>query len=150
MAVGGTEKYIVLYEIVNGNTVTRGEELGPHTETINSLCFFGESMLVCALKNGQVAIWNHYKSNMIKKIENVSPIRSIIQFQKKYICFTSEDGKVRIINMDEGKELRVFRYSEFPTAIDTNSDESLLYVGTNMGNIIKWNLNVVQPPRKRI
>jgi hypothetical protein len=52
--------------------------------------------------------------------------------------------------MDEGKELRVFRYSEFPTAIDTNSDESLLYVGTNMGNIIKWNLNVVQPPRKRI
>lgn len=57
-------------------------------------------MLVCALKNGQVAIWNHYKSNMIKKIENVSPIRSIIQFQKKYICFTSEDGKVRIINMD--------------------------------------------------
>jgi len=124
--------------------------MGPHADAINVLCFFGDSLLVCALKNGQVAIWNHLKANMIKKIENVSPIRAVVHFQRKYICFSSEDGKVRIINMDEGREIRVFRYSEFPTAIDTNEDESLLYVATNLGNIIKWNLNCVQPPRKKI
>jgi hypothetical protein len=34
-----------------------------------------------------------------------------MQFQKKYIVFTSDDGKIRIVNMDEGREVRVFRYS---------------------------------------
>lgn len=77
--------------------------MGPHSDIINVLCFFGDSLLVCALKNGHVAIWNHIKANMIKKIENVSPIRAVVHFQRKYICFSSEDGKIRIINMDEGR-----------------------------------------------
>jgi hypothetical protein len=67
------------------------------------MCFYGDSMLVVALKNGQVAIWNYHKASLMKKIENVSPIKHLIQFQKKYICLTSEDGKIRIVNMDEGK-----------------------------------------------
>jgi WD40 repeat protein len=91
-----------MYDIQN-ETVTRAEELGPHSEAINVLCFFGDSLLVCGLKSGQVAIWNHVKATMIKKIENVSPIRTVVHFQRKYICFSSEDGKIRIINMDEGR-----------------------------------------------
>ena len=63
------------------------------------------------MKNGQVAIWNHHRASLIKKIENVSPIKCLLQFQKKFIVFTSEDGKIRIVNMDEGKEVRVFRHS---------------------------------------
>jgi WD40 repeat protein len=106
--------------------------------------------LVVALKNGQVAIWNHHRSSLIKKIENVSPIKTLMQFQKKYICFSTEDGKIRIVNMDEGKEVRVFRYSETPTALDINEDESLLVVGTNTGNVMKWNLDCVKPPTKKI
>ena len=67
------------------------------------MTFHGDSLLVVALRNGNVVIWNHLKSNLIKKIENVSLISSILSFQKKFICFASEDGKIRIINMDEGK-----------------------------------------------
>ena len=67
-----------------------------------------------------MAIWNHQKVSLIKKIENMSPIRDIIAFQKKYICFTSDDGKARIVNMDEGREIKVFRFSELPLSIDTN------------------------------
>lgn len=52
--------------------------------------------------------------------------------------------------MDEGKEVRVFRYSEIPTAIDLNEDDSLLVTGTDSGNILKWNLNCVKPPTKKI
>lgn len=36
----------------------------------------------------------------MKKIENVSPIRSLVVFQKKYLTLSSEDGKIRIVNMD--------------------------------------------------
>ena len=31
-----------------------------------------------------------------------------------------------------------------------NEDESLLLAGTTGGNIIKWNLNCVRPPNKKI
>lgn len=103
-----------------------------------------------ALKNGQVAIWNHLKAALMKKIENLSPIKNILAFQKKYICFTSEDGKARVVNMDEGREVKVFRYSEPPVAIDLNEDESLLYVGSSEGNVLKWNLNSVQPAGKKV
>jgi hypothetical protein len=68
-------------------------------------------LLVVALKNGHVAIWNHVKASLMKKIENLSPIRDILTFQKKYICFSSDDGKIRIVNMDEGREVKVFRFS---------------------------------------
>lgn len=89
MAVGGAEKYVALYEINSSGVVSRREELGPHGEAVSSLCFFGDSLLVVALKNGHVAIWNHLKAALIKKIENLSPVRDILTFQKKYICFTS-------------------------------------------------------------
>lgn len=68
MAVGGAEKYVVLYDISSSNAVTRGDELGVHNDAVSSLCFFGDTLLVVALKNGQVAIWNHQKVNLIKKI----------------------------------------------------------------------------------
>jgi len=87
--VGGAERYIVLFTLVSGNTVTRSGELGVHSDSINCLCFFGDSLLVVALKNGQVAIWNYLKASLMKKIENVSSITNILPFQKKYICFTS-------------------------------------------------------------
>ena len=114
------------------------------------MCFFGENLLVVALKNGQVAIWNHLKASLIKKIENISPIKHILAFQKKYICFTSEDGKARVVNMDEGREVKVFRYSDPSTAIDLNEDQSLLYVGTTEGNVLKWNLNCVRAAGKKV
>lgn len=86
----------------------------------------------------------------MKKIENLSPIKNILTFQKKYICFTSEDGKARVVNMDEGREVKVFRYSEPSVAIDLNEDESLLYVGSSQGNVLKWNLNSVHPVGKKV
>ena len=103
MAVGGAEKYVVIYEVINSSSVNRSEELGIHSDIINSITFFGDFLLVVALKNGQVAIWNHHRANLIKKIENVSPIRCLLAFQKKYIVFTSDDGKIRVVNMDEGR-----------------------------------------------
>ena len=104
MAVGGTEKYIAIYEISDGgNTINRMEELGPNADTIDCMTFHGDSLLVAALKNGHVAIWNHLRSTLIKKIENVSPVSSLLSFQKKFICFSSHDGKIRVINMEEGK-----------------------------------------------
>lgn len=111
MAVGGSERYVVIYEVLNSNSVNRTVELGQHSDAVTAITFFGDFLLVVALKNGQVAIWNHHRASLIKKIENVSPIRTLLQFQKKFICFTTEDGKIRIVNMDEGKEIRVFRYS---------------------------------------
>jgi WD40 repeat protein len=122
MAVGGSERYVVLYEMLNSNSVNRTVELGQHSDAITALAFFADFLLVVALKNGQVAIWNHHRTSLIKKIENVSPIRTLLQFQKKFICFTTEDGKIRIVNMDEGKEVRVFRYSEAPISVDVNQD----------------------------
>lgn len=89
--------------MISSSSVNRTEELGQHSDAISTMTFFGEFLLVVALKNGQVSIWNHHRANLIKKIENVSPIRSLMQFQKKYIVFTSDDGKVRIVNMDEGR-----------------------------------------------
>ncbi len=44
------------------------EELGPNSDTINCMSFHGDSLLVVALKNGHVAIWNHFKSTLMKKI----------------------------------------------------------------------------------
>ena len=150
MAVGGAEKYVALYDITNANSVNRSVQLGQHSESITSMCFYGDMMLVVAQKNGQVAIWNYHKAALMKKIQNVSPIRALIQFQRKYLCLVSEDGKIRIVNMDEGKEVKVFKYSDTPTAIDTNGDDSLLVAGTQGGNVIKWNLNCVKPPSKKI
>lgn len=104
MALGGTEKYIAMYEIMDGgNVVNRKEELGPSPDTINCLKFQGDKYLVAALKNGQVAIWNHIKGTLVKKIENVSPIISVLSFQKKFVCFSSEDGKIRVVDMNEGR-----------------------------------------------
>lgn len=52
--------------------------------------------------------------------------------------------------MDEGREIKVFRFSELPMSIDTNEDDSLLYVGCNDGNTLIWNLNCVKPTGKKI
>lgn len=52
--------------------------------------------------------------------------------------------------MDQGKEIKTFRYSEFPNTLALNHDETLLYSATNMGNILKWNLNCVRPKTKKI
>ena len=140
----------MIYEVVNSGSVNRSEELGQHSDVVTSICFFGDFLLVAALKNGQVAIWNHHRASLIKKIENVSPIRSLLQFQKQHIVFTSEDGKIRIVNMDEGREVKVFRHSETPMAVDINEEEGILICGTSGGNIIKWNLNCVRAPAKKI
>lgn len=79
------------------------EQLGPNADIIISMVFHAETYLVVALKNGHVAIWNHFKANVVKKIENLSPISSILSFQKKFVCLVSQDGKIRLVNMDEGK-----------------------------------------------
>ena len=149
-AVGGVERYVVLFSVSSSNTIVRSEELGVHSDCINALCFFGDNLLVVAMKNGEVAIWNYLKASLMKKIENVSSITNIIPFQKKYICFTSEDGKTRVIDMDQGNEIKSYRYSEFPAALSLNHDETLLYSATNQGNILKWNLNFVRPKSKKI
>ena len=121
MAVGGSEGYVAIYEISDGGTsINRMEELGPNPDKINCMAFHSETMLVVALRNGHVMIWNHLKSNLIKKIENISPITTLLSFQKKYVCFGSDDGKVRIINMEEGKEIKTFRYSEITTSLAAN------------------------------
>ena len=59
--------------------------------------------LISALKNGHINIWNYLKRNLIKKIEISSPISFLDIFKKKFIFLGCEDGKIRIINMDEGK-----------------------------------------------
>ena len=69
MAVGGAEKYVALYDITNANSVNRSVELGQHSESISAMCFYGDTMLVVAQKNGQVAIWNYHKASLMKKIE---------------------------------------------------------------------------------
>jgi len=89
--------------MVNASSVHRAIELGVHSDPITSICFFSDALIVVALKNGQVAIWNYQKVSLMKKIENVSPIKSLILFQKKYLTLSSEDGKIRIVNMDEGR-----------------------------------------------
>lgn len=86
--------------MVNASSVHRAIELGVHSDPITSICFFSDALVVVALKNGQVAIWNFQKVSLMKKIENVSPIKSLIVFQKKYLSLSSEDGKIRIVNMD--------------------------------------------------
>lgn len=86
--------------MVNASSVHRAIELGAHSDPITSICFFSDALVVVALKNGQVAIWNFQKVSLMKKIENVSPIKSLIVFQKKYLSLSSEDGKIRIVNMD--------------------------------------------------
>lgn len=69
MAAGGVEKYVAIYEILDGgNTVRRMEELGPNPDTINCMTFHSDSLLVVALKNGHIMIWNHIKSSLTKKI----------------------------------------------------------------------------------
>lgn len=67
------------------------------------MLFHEDAYLVVALKNGNVAIWNYLKATVVKKIENLSPITSILNFQRKFICLVSVDGKIRIVNMEEGK-----------------------------------------------
>lgn len=52
--------------------------------------------------------------------------------------------------MDEGREVKVFRYSQAPSAIALNEDDSLLYVGCNGGNLLKWNLNCLRPIGKKV
>ncbi len=49
---------------------------------------------------------------LIKKIENMSPITCLSIYNKIFGCLSSEDGKIRIINLDEGKEVKVFKYKE--------------------------------------
>lgn len=69
MAVGGSEKCIVMYEIHNnGNSISRMEEYEQHTDAINCLAFQGDNLLICALKNGHIFIWNYLRGNLIKKI----------------------------------------------------------------------------------
>lgn len=104
MAAGGVEKYVAIYEILDGgNTVRRMEELGPNPDVINCMTFHSDSLLVVALRNGHIMIWNHIKSSLTKKIENVSTIHAMLSFQKRYVCFSSDDGKIRIIDMEEGR-----------------------------------------------
>lgn len=67
------------------------------------MTFHGDAFLVAALKNGHVLIWNHLRSTLSKKIENSIPVTALLSFQKKYVCFSSEDGKLRVVDMDEGK-----------------------------------------------
>ncbi len=64
------------------------------------MTFQGDAYLVAALKNSQISIWNHLRSTLVKKIENPSPITYLLTFQKKYVCFSSEDGKLRVIDME--------------------------------------------------
>jgi WD40 repeat protein len=44
------------------------EEYEQHTDVINCLAFQGDSLLICALKNGHIFIWNYLRGNLIKKI----------------------------------------------------------------------------------
>jgi WD40 repeat protein len=102
--------------------------------------FHGDSFLISALKNGQVLIWNHLRSTLSKKIENSIAVTSILSFQKKYVCFASDDGKLRAVDMDEGKEVKIFRLPEKSTSIALSTHENLIYESTANGNIAVWNL----------
>ena len=72
------------------------EELGPNSDVVTTMVFHGEIYLVAALKNGHIAIWNHQRATLSKKIENISIVTNLISF-------SSEDGKLRVVDMDEGK-----------------------------------------------
>jgi hypothetical protein len=74
--------------------------LGPNSDVVTCMAFHGDSYLVAALKNGHIAIWNHLRSTLSRKIENTSIVTSLLSFQKKYVCFSSEDGKLRVVDMD--------------------------------------------------
>lgn len=65
------------------------EELGPNSDSVVCMVFHGDSYIVVALKNGHIAIWNHLRSTLAKKIENNSIVTSLLTFHKKYVCFSS-------------------------------------------------------------
>ena len=52
--------------------------------------------------------------------------------------------------MEEGREVKVFKFSEVTLCMDSNGDESLLYVGTNAGNVLVWNLNSIRPAPAKV
>lgn len=64
------------------------------------MAFHGDTYLVAALKNGHVVIWNHLRATLAKKIKNTTLVTALLSFQKKYVCFSSEDGKLRVVDMD--------------------------------------------------
>ncbi len=74
--------------------------MGPNSDVVTCMVFHGDAYLVAALKNGHIAIWNHLRSTLSRKIENTSIVTSLLSFQKKYVCFSSEDGKLRVVDMD--------------------------------------------------
>ena len=51
-----------------GNTINRMEELGPNSDKVSCMTFHADNLLVVALRNGSIVIWNHFKSNLMKKI----------------------------------------------------------------------------------
>lgn len=57
-----------MYQLSDGGNINRTEELGPNDDVIISLVFHADHYLVVALKNGHVAIWNHLKGSVVKKI----------------------------------------------------------------------------------
>lgn len=66
--------------------------------------------MISALRSGHIYIWNHIKSTLIKKIENISIIRCLSIIGRKFVCIGLDDGKVRVVDLDEGREVKVFRY----------------------------------------
>lgn len=46
--------------------------------------------------------------------------------------------------MNEGKEVKIFRYFEEATSIVTNTGQNLLYMSTHSANIIIWNLDSIK------
>ncbi len=66
------------------------EELGPNSDVVTCMVFHGDAYLVAALKNGHIAIWNHLRSTLSRKIENSTLVTSLLSFQKKYVQGTLE------------------------------------------------------------
>lgn len=52
--------------------------------------------------------------------------------------------------MEEGKEIKIFRFSEAANAIVANNSESIMYMVTSTGNVIIWNLNSIKPQQEKV
>ena len=48
--------------------MTRLEELGEHNDVIQAIAFQSDNLVIAAMKNGDISIWNHQRASLLKKI----------------------------------------------------------------------------------
>lgn len=143
IATGGYDRSV---QVSNLSSLTFSHALNGHLSAVTALCFVSSGLLASGEKNGDIILWDFMRGRVTVRLKKMlDEVRCMcVTEDGRFLFAAARDGMVSLYDLFSSEQIAM-RYFKFPASVNTmayhnSSDETLLVIGNDEGELIVYDL----------